>query len=174
MVLDIETTDNSNEIIQIAYNIYNLNFILIKECNKLINENINKTDYYNKITLKEIKTFGYNPIIVLKELIRDMEKCKYIIGHNISFDMSRIYKYINKYKMNIIHKPINFCTMSTTKYICGLKNCKGISKNPKLAELYKYCFHIEPDNTKTHSANYDVEITFECFYYLYKKNLFNI
>ena len=173
IVLDIETA-LSGEIIQVAYNIYNKNLVLIKEYNVLINENINKVDFFNKYTLKTIKKYGISPIAFLKELANDFDTCKYIICHNVAFDMSRIYKYFEKYKIKLNHKPIPFCTMKNTKHICSVKNIKGKLKNPKLEELYFYCFGVKPDNSKTHSANYDIEITFECLHYLYSKKLITL
>lgn len=167
MVLDIETA-RTGEIIQIAYNMYDGDFRKIKYFNKIINEGIGKVDFYGKITQDIIEKHGSDPIDVLLEVIFDLQICDVVIGHNISFDMSRIYRYCDKYCINIDKKPKQICTMYLSKHLCCLKNVKGSVKTPKLSELYMYCFGCLPDETKTHSANYDVDITFLCFYHLYK------
>jgi DNA polymerase III alpha subunit (gram-positive type) len=172
IVLDIETT-KYGDMIQLSYCVYDINFNEIKSANKLINEGIGKTDYYEKFTLKTIEDHGQDPVDVLSELSCDMDNCFAIIGHNISFDMRIINKYFATYQIE--HKsPKLICTMHSTKHLCKLKTIKGHLKFPKLSELYFYCFNCLPDESITHTADYDVEITFRCFKYLYDKKLINI
>ena len=169
MVLDIETT-LTGEIIQIAYNIYECeSFNLLKSFNKIINEGINKVDYYGKFTVEYIIENGHSPLIVLIEMLQDINNTHAIIGHNISFDLNKIYGYYKKYNIPLTYKPKSICTMYNTRYICCVKNKRGLIKVPKLSELYFHCFERLPDENLAHSANYDVEITFECFEYLYKR-----
>lgn len=166
MVIDVETA-KTGELIQIAYNIYDSNFNIIKEYDCLIDEGIGKIDFYEKYTLNDIYEKGLDPRDVFQEIKQDIKECSHVIGHNIAFDMGKIDKYFEK--LNISYKrPKSICTMHNTKKLCKLKNKKGHPKPPKLCELYFYCFGTEPDDTKTHTANYDIEITFLCFYHLYK------
>lgn len=172
MVIDIETA-LTGEIIQIAYNIYNMNFELINQNDYLINENIGKVDYYGKYSIKDIIKDGLKPMMVFLKLKSDIEKCSLVIGHNIAFDISRIDKYFNK--LNITYnKPKMLCTMYKSKSLCNLVNIKGKPKSPKLSELYFFCFNEDPDNTKTHTADYDIDITYKCFKYLYERKLINL
>ena len=168
MVIDVETA-KTGELIQIAYNIYDSNFDVIKEYNCLIDEGIGKVDFYEKYTIDDIVNNGLDPRDVFHEIKHDIKECSHVIGHNIAFDMGKIDKYFEK--LNISYKkPISVCTMHKTKNLCKLLNKRGQLKPPKLSELYFHCFGTEPDNTKTHTANYDIEITFMCFYYLYQNN----
>lgn len=173
IVIDIETA-KTGEIIQIAYNVYDKNYDKIKSFNKLINEGIEKVDFFGKFTLPFIESYGHDPIDVLLEVANDLEMCKLVIGHNIAFDMSRIYKYFEKYGILLNDKPKHICTMHSTKYICCVKNKRGTYKQPKLSELYMHCFGTPIDDEKAHSANYDVEITFQCYYYLLVNGLIEV
>ena len=166
MVVDVETTGGAGPLIQIAYNIYDSNFNCIKKFDCLINENIGRVDWFKKYTLEQIVNDGRSPSDAFSEIKIDMSKCSHVVGHNIGFDMGILIKYFKKLSM-VHHTPISICTMQSSKYLCNLKNINGGIKAPKLSELYYYCFNCEPDITKTHTANYDIEITFEVFRYLY-------
>jgi hypothetical protein len=166
MVIDVETA-KTGELIQIAYNIYNSDFECIKQFDCLINENNGKIDFYEKYTLMEIMENGRSPRDAFKEIKIDIKSCSHVIGHNIAFDIGKIDKYFKKLSM-VYHRPINICTMQQSKKLCNLKNIKGGLKPPKLSELFLHCFNCDPDTTKTHTADYDIEITFMCFHHLYK------
>jgi hypothetical protein len=64
--------------------------------------------------------------------------------------------------------------MKLSKQICNFLDTRGRIKNPKLSELYVFCFGEEPDNTKTHTADYDIAITARCFRYLLVNNFIDI
>ena len=165
MVIDVETA-KTGELIQIAYNIYDEEFNVIKQFDSLINEYNGKIDFYEKYSLDEIMCDGRDVYDVFYEIQDDMEICSHVVGHNISFDMGKIHKYFTKLEISYI-KPISICTMAKSKQTLNLKNKRGHIKPPKLSELFVYCFGHEPDNSKTHTADYDIEITFMCFYKLY-------
>jgi DNA polymerase III epsilon subunit-like protein len=172
IILDIETTGllDTDYIIQIAYNIYDTNMELIKKENLLINENVNKTDFFNLFSLDEIKKNGLDIIYVLNKLKYDLSKCRYIIGHNISFDIQKIQNYFKKF--NIQYKmPKSICTMKRSKDILLLKNIKGYIKYPKLIELYKYYYRDEEVKGTLHDASCDIEITYLCFIKLIDNNI---
>lgn len=163
MVLDIETS-LCNHIVQVAYNVYDNSFKLVKKYNNLINENLFITDYYNKYTIEEIHK-GVDPVSMLNELNDDLLRCSFVICHNVGFDVPRIKKYFEKYNIKINHFK-TFCTMLKTKHL--------FNKRPKLIELYLYCFNKEPDETRTHLADYDIEITFDCFKYLIESKIIEL
>lgn len=164
IVIDIETSIDKY-IIQVAYNIYNSKLELIKSYNQLINENVNKVDFYNKFSLEEIKKYGVSPISMLNELNSDLLLCSHVIGHNISFDISNLKKYFTKYIIPHYFPLKTVCTMLKTRFI--------YKKNLKLSYLYAYCYGKEMDN-HAHEADYDIFITFECFKFLYLNNLITI
>jgi len=174
IVLDTETA-GSGEVIQVAYNIY-LYYPEIKYfyCDSnydwIIDEKINKVDFYGKFTLNYIKIQGKDPTYVFNILAIHLESCDYIIGHNISFDIDKIVKYFTKLKINY-KLPKSICTMKSSKERVGLKNIKGWIKYPKLSELYAFYYGEQPDQTKTHTADYDIHLTFLCFKALHLDNL---
>ena len=63
--------------------------------------------------------------------------------------------------------------MSMGTSMCNLKykNKSGQEKPkpPKLKELYKYLFNIEPNEKKLHNAMIDVWVTWRCFCKMYLK-----
>lgn len=173
IVLDLETT-TYKEIIQVAYTIYDVSFKKIKHVDVLMNEGIGKIDHYKKFTLDDIFTYGKDPVDVLLELVNDLQMCKYLVCHNIAFDAGLIYKYLLKYDIQIINKPTNVCTMKLARKFCNKKDKRGWLKAPSLSELYYKCFNEYPDETKTHSADYDIAITKRCFRYLIENNIINL
>ena len=164
IVLDIETTglSDTDKIIQIAYNVYDGNMILLSEHNVLINENVDRTDFFNRFTLDEIKEKGLPAEVVLNQLKDILDGCKYIVGHNIAFDVEKLNSYYTKYNIECI-MPKSICTMKSSKYKLKLKNSKGWIKNPKLSELYKYYYETDANEETLHDASYDIDITFLCF-----------
>lgn len=167
--LDIETSMKKT-IIQIAYQVYNLNFQFIKEEDIIINNNNNETDYYKKFSLQYIRNKGISPESAMDKLIDDMNCCRYIVCHNIGFDINCIKKYMFRYSKsyNFIHE---ICTMNQSRHILKLKNKIGNVKSPKLEELYYFLFHKNPDNTQQHNGCYDVQLLVECFKEMDKRNM---
>ena len=172
IILDIETTGlfDKDYIIQIAYNIYDKNLNCINKKNFIINENINKIDFYKLFPLSVIKKKGLDVNYVFNILKKDLSSCKYIIGHNISFDL----RFINRYfkKLNIdCNLCNNICTMNMSKNFLQLKNKIGGIKNPKLIELYQHFYTEEQQLGTLHDASCDIEITYLCFIKLIENNL---
>lgn len=172
MCVDVETSRYGN-LIQISYNIYDPKFRLIKNYDTLIDDGIGEVDFFEKYTLDEIMLCGVSSREAFEIIKEDIDKCSHVIGHNISFDMRKLNDGFEKLRISY-NKPEQICTMRTTVNFCKLPSKGKAYKVPKLAELYKICFGKEPDNTKTHTANYDIEITFECFKHLYEKNVIKL
>lgn len=171
MILDIET-DGGNSIIQIAYNIYDKELDVIKKKDFLINEGHGKIDYYKRITLEEIVKDGHHPKNMLPILQADFDKCKYIIGHNIDFDLRHISRYFLKYRLPC-RLPTRLDTMRVSRNLVGAKDKRGRVKNPRLGELYQYFFGTAPSEDSCHRADYDTEITHKCSVMLVKCGLFS-
>jgi len=177
LVVDTETAV-TGEIIQIAYNIYEYYkktnyYKCIGKYDSLINEKISKVDFYRKFTLRDIRNKGKDPVDVFNLFSDHISKCDYIIGHNISFDTGKIIKYLKKYSIPYT-MPIQLCTMKISRDRVGLLNIRGWAKYPKLSELYKYYYNEDPDITKTHTADYDIYLTFKCFTALCLDNLIKL
>ena len=170
IILDIETSDviqKQRYIVQIAYEIYDQDKVLIKKENIYINHGLinNKQiiDYYSRLEDK-IKTTGISLSDALDKLILDLKTCKYFVAHNISFDINHINNNIFNLKKEQV-KIIPVCTMRTTRDLVKALDKNQRLKNPKLSELYKYLFNLDMDESDTgaHCGDYDVYITSLCF-----------
>lgn len=86
----------------------------------------------------------------------DFEKFCYksetLIAHNVKFELRHINSRV-KFKNHI-------CTMNKNRYIVNIFGRNGRVKNPKLNEVCNY-YGIEFDDSKYHSATYDVTKTYE-------------
>lgn len=169
MVVDVETSRNRN-LIQIAYNIYDNNHRLIKEFDTLIDDGIGEVDFYEKYTIDDIMLEGMSSREAFQIIKQDIDECSHVIGHNISFDLGVMDRYFARLKIPY-NKPETICTMRQSTNYCKLQGKGKAYKIPKLSELYFKCFGKEPDNTKTHTAEYDIAITHMCFMHLLRNNI---
>ena len=113
--------------------------------------------------------------IVLEEFNDDLNKASCLVGHNIDFDKRIVieeFKRNKKFNIKLSKLPV-YCTMSMGTSMCNLKykNKTGVEKPkpPKLKELHKYLFGVEPDEVKLHDAMTDVWVTWRCFCKMYFK-----
>jgi DNA polymerase III epsilon subunit-like protein len=127
------------------------------------------------LTKKDTMEKGIPIDMVLEEFNDDLNKASCLVGHNIDFDKRIIieeYKRNNKFNYKLSKLPV-YCTMSMGTSMCNLKykNKSGQEKPkpPKLKELYKYLFNIEPNEKKLHNAMIDVWVTWRCFCKMYLK-----
>jgi len=98
---------------------------------------------------------------VLEYLIRDLNVCKEIIGHNISFDIHVIMSEMYRLGMDldILKNMTQYCTMKNGIEIVGITNKYGL-KLPKLEEL---CKKLSVPPLTQHRAISDAQRTFECY-----------
>jgi hypothetical protein len=177
IILDIETSDvifGQRYIVQIAYEIYDLDMNFIKKENIYINNGYKNNkliiDFFKKLE-KQIKKHGVSLSDALDKLIIDLNTCRYFVAHNINFDINHINNNIYNLKKEQI-KIIPICTMRHTKELVRAKNKNMKLKNPKLSELYKYLYGLDMDESDiggSHCGDYDVEITALCFKKLIEK-----
>lgn len=101
---------------------------------------------------------------VLKELSAAVKRSKYVIGHNLEFDLGVIkneFK-INKSISGIFEKHI-ICTMKESTEFVEIYNSKGL-KWPSLSDLYLKIFNKQFD--ESHNAVKDIAATAKCFWWL--------
>jgi DNA polymerase III alpha subunit (gram-positive type) len=161
MVLDTEASLQGN-LIQVAYNLYDMKFNTIQKRNYLINEGINEIDFFKKFDLETIHKHGCQARDVLEKIRTDFMKCKYLVCHNISYDCSKLRKYFQKYDIDAVF-PTMICTMKESRDVLQIKNKYGNNKMPKLSELYNHYYEDELDESLCHSADFDIDVTFKCF-----------
>jgi len=151
---------NSARIVQFTFMLCDNNLNNLKLHDYIIyanNFNIENSDFHgitNEISKKE----GYDFDIIANIFYKELEKCEYIIAHNIGFDINVIKSEL--YRRELYHIIIELdkkeliCSMKTFKYVVKAKNKYNKIKDPNLKELYYYAFGINMENA--HNSKYDV------------------
>ena len=100
---------------------------------------------------------------VLIEFVKDVEKCKFVIGHNVSFDNSIIGCELLRNEMpNLLADFPAIDTKDDATNYCAIPGGRGGRfKWPKLTELHVKLFGEA--FAEAHNASADVEATARCF-----------
>ncbi len=133
----------------------------------------------HKITDAIIAEKGEDPKSVFERLHLDIRKTKYIIAHNIDFDIPIIE---SEFIRLGIKKPFRgkkkYCTMKKGATLCKIPLYSGSGyKYPKLEELFEHCYFPGRGNVQiddTHNAEVDVALTAKCFIKLKELGYFKI
>ena len=112
--------------------------------------------------------------IVFDEFLKDLSLAKYIVGHNLKFDINVVSSEL--YRLDIENQLLNkkvldTCTENTAN-ICKLQGGRsGKFKFPTLVELYDNLFKNQFENA--HNASADVEANAMVFFELIRQKLFD-
>ena len=103
---------------------------------------------------------------VLEKFENDLIKSKYIIGHNINFDINIIgAEHFRKRFKSSIEEKLKIDTAQISKSYCNLKGGFGGGlKMPKLIEMYECLF--KEKFSDAHDASFDVNATAKSFFKL--------
>ena len=121
------------------------------------------------------KNIGLNLVEVIQSFLEDLKKTKYLVGHNVKFDINIIGAEL--YRLGISSnlsklKVLDTCTELTAN-LCKIKGGKsGKFKFPTLVELYDFIY--KESFTQAHNASADVEATARSFFELVRTNIFSI
>lgn len=172
---DAPITDLNNwpRVVQIAWecydnygNLFNYKNFIIKPKGFDIPFNAVKI---HGITTKHAFEFGEDNEYVFNLFNNYLNKCNFLIGHNINFDINILCSEFIRIGLNInsLKKTVIDTKLESTEY-CALKTniIGGKFKWPTLQELHKKLFGIEFSNA--HNAMIDVQITAKCFFELVK------
>ena len=111
---------------------------------------------------------------VLDNFIKDLSSAKFIVGHNLNFDINVVSSEL--YRLGIENELLNknildTCTENTAN-VCKLPGGKsGKFKFPTLVELYENLFNKKFKNA--HNASADVEANAMVFFELIRQKLYN-
>lgn len=108
---------------------------------------------------------------VLEQFSNELNECKYLLAHNMNFDLPVVASEMYRIGMAVENKPIKICTMQTTTDILQLPGPYGF-KWPSLTELHTYLFNCSFEGA--HDASDDVSATAKCFFQLKKQNLIKL
>ena len=115
---------------------------------------------------------GLNLREVIEKFLTDLDKAKYLVGHNVKFDINIIGAEL--YRLGIVTKfsdlkVIDTCTEITAN-LCKIKGGRsGKFKFPTLIELYDHLFSDSFD--QAHNASADVEATARSFFELIRSDV---
>jgi DNA polymerase III epsilon subunit-like protein len=185
MILDTETTGiyenkrhfsdlisfDSARILQIAWRICKINgssingfedgnYYLKFEPNEINNIKCAPEAYgLHNISISTVQSKGIPRIKWCEIFDIALNSCEYILGHNISFDISVIASELYRYnQINLIRKLLSkhfICTMKIGYHICPQIREQGYLSSPKLFELYEHYYNKIP--SISHQAIDDVD-----------------
>ncbi len=173
--LDYSNTNNWPRLVQIAWQLYNEEGVLLETSNFIIKpegftipqNSIKIHNIDNEKALNE----GEELVIVLFKFLEVLSKSNFLIGHNINFDEKVVgcelfRKHFDTSKLSLIAK---FCSMKDGKVI---KFCDLNGKRPTLNELYNKLFR--ENITNTHNAMSDVSATSKCYFELVERGIIQL
>ena len=174
----ISDSENWPRCVQLAWQLHDNNGKLISHQSSII-----KPDGFD-IPFESEKVHGISTVLankigenldaVLEKFNSDLSKVKYIVGHNLKFDINIVGAEFFRMKIdNTLNEKsiLDTCTEKTAN-LCQIQGGRGKFKFPTLIELYKYLFN--DDFQQAHNASADVEATSRAFFELIRINNFNV
>ena len=172
----VSDSDNWPRCIQLAWQLHDDNGKLINNKSFLIKPVDYDIPYESEkvhgISTDLAKQDGVDLSDVIDKFLFDLDKAKYLVGHNVKFDINIIAAEL--YRLGIVSKfsdlkVIDTCT-ETTANLCKIKGGRaGKFKYPTLIELYDFLFNDSFD--QAHNASADVEATARSFFELIRSNI---
>tara|TARA_B100001057_G_scaffold420668_1_gene441147 strand:- start:320 stop:4675 length:4356 start_codon:yes stop_codon:yes gene_type:complete len=164
----ISDTDNWPRCVQIAWQLHDELGNLVEANSFIIKPHGYDIPYESEkihgISTRLAELEGEKLEIVLKEFNNSILKSKFIIGHNVNFDLNVIG--CEFYRLNTLSNieltdVLDTCT-ETTATLCKLPGGRGGKfKLPTLTELHQFLFSAPFQDA--HNATADVEATARCF-----------
>ena len=181
LIFDTETTgfpkdwnapitdlDNWPRMVQLAWQIHDEKGGLIEVQDHIVYPDgydipFNATKIHG-ISTERAKNEGKPLQEVLEIFTASLQKCEYVIGHNVNFDLNVTgCEYLRAFGENPLGSkvPLDSCT-ETTAALCQIPGGRGGKfKLPKLEELHRHLFNEGID--EAHNAAFDVEATARVF-----------
>jgi DNA polymerase III epsilon subunit-like protein len=131
-----------------------------------------ETSRIHGITTGRALKEGRDLIEVLREFRALLDRTRYLIAHNISFDEKIVgAEFLRNGMPDIPASVIKICTMHSTTEYCEIPGNRGY-KWPKLMELHHKLFAEDFD--LAHNAAADVAATVKCFWELRKRGIIKV
>jgi DNA polymerase III epsilon subunit-like protein len=126
----------------------------------------------HRISTEKAEKEGVDLGGVLKKFSHDVLSTKFLIAHNMDFDVKIMgAEFLRKKVENNISSIPKICTMKETVNFCQIEGGPRGYKWPTLSELYYKIFHKKIEGA--HDASIDIDACAECFFYLKKKKIIN-
>jgi DNA polymerase III epsilon subunit-like protein len=159
MILDTETGELNEDIIQLSYLLVDKNNNIIKQVDKYVKNRLPsvKTIEIHNINTYYLRENGIEFYDIIKEFIDDLSKVSYIVGHNVNYDLRVIQNDIRKYELIILkNNKYNYDIFEEIQIIDTYHKT-----NKSLEKLYIELFDKPFDNA--HNSLNDVIATYECY-----------
>ena len=180
LIFDTETTglpqnwkapltdfDNWPRLVQLAWQVHDLEGKLVDVKNYIIKPEgfdipFNASKIHGISTERALQE-GMPLLEVLEIFMQDIEKAKFVVGHNISFDNSIVgCEFLRKSIPNLLQSIPAIDTKNDATDFCKIPGGRGGKfKWPSLTELHEKLF--ESTFSQAHNASADVEATARCF-----------
>lgn len=172
----IKDLDNWPRITQFAWQLYNEKGTLVKSFQSLIKPDgweVPKEEFFinNNMSTELCEKEGRPILGVLEQFKNEIEDCKYILAHNLNFDLAVTASEMYRIGLKAENKPIKICTMQSTTEILKLPGPYGF-KWPSLTELHNHLFKCDFEGA--HDAMDDVKAMANCFFELQKQQLLKL
>ncbi|WP_372974149.1 DNA polymerase III subunit alpha [Muriicola sp.] len=125
------------------------------------------------ISTELAETDGIPLVEALEEFNSALEKAKFVVGQNVSFDINITGAEFHRAGMDttLLDLPVLDTCTEETAALCQIPGGRGGKfKLPTLTELHEYLFH--DSFSEAHNAAADVEATSRCFFELIRKEVF--
>lgn len=171
---------DSSRIVQFAMLVYEYidnEWVMVREHNYIIKPNGFRimNSHIHGIDHEVAEACGIEFKEMVKNIIDDIQDAILLVAHNVKFDYNVFMSELHRngcFDIIELFKTIpHFCTSSSTIDIVKIKH-NNRYKFPKLTELYKFLFAVEPQGM--HNALQDIRCTAKCFFELLRRNLFVI
>lgn len=164
----VEQLENWPRLVQIAWQIYDLQGELIEEEEYVIKPNgFNipiEVSYVHKITTQKAYEIGVDLNLILDIFSNAIKDSDLLVAHNYSFDYSIIGAELLRNGLeNTLKNKEHICTMKSSTDFCKISGPHGY-KWPKLEELHNQLFN---QTFNAHNALDDIRATARCFWELY-------
>lgn len=171
----ISDLDNWPRLVQLAWQLHDERGGLISQQNFIVKPE-GFTIPYNAEKIHGISTQralkdGQELTQVLKEFEKDLERCHYLVGHNIGFDISVVgAEMLRSKRPGNLQEKESLDTKDLSTDFCAIPGGKGGKyKWPTLLELHTKLFGKGFGDA--HDAAYDVDATAKCFFGLIKEQV---
>ncbi|MEN9333269.1 MAG: polymerase subunit alpha [Bacteroidota bacterium] len=171
-------TQNWPRVVQMAWQLHSQDGALISAQNIIVKPEgfsipFNAVKVHG-ITTEKAHEKGIPLNEALQLFISDTQKAKYLVGHNISFDIQVVG--CELFRQNIDFDILSFLSLDTKEHgtdYCAIPGGKGGKfKWPTLGELYTKLF--DSSMVEAHDAAYDVEATTRAFFAMLQRRIIQV
>ena len=171
----VEQLDNWPRLVQIAWQVYNLNGDLLEEHDYVIKPVgfiiPSEASAVHKITTERALESGADLLTILNIFSSSVKDCGLLVAHNYNYDYNIMGSELLRNGLeNSLYEKEHICTMNASTEFCKIPGPYGY-KWPKLEELYKILFD---ESFNAHDALDDIKATARCFWELKAKKVITL